>query len=254
MALFTDGPLSGMEDLTAQDTQLTNVANVEGIDVTQKILLAQDDLALELETLLRDYGRAEQAFWLKPRATIRNVAVTGPLKLWHTFHTLELVYRDAYSSQLNDRYGAKRDQFEEQARRAYERLLLLGIGIVWAPIPRAAEPQVISAEGNLADGTYYVMMAWTNERGEEGAPSAPTTITTAASTLLVQPPTAQEGCAGWNIYVGTDPPAMVLQNGSPIGAGQTWLQPDTLVTQGNAPGSGQRPSYLMPAPRMILRG
>jgi hypothetical protein len=36
MALFTDGPVAGMEDLMAQDTQLTNVANVEGIDVTQK--------------------------------------------------------------------------------------------------------------------------------------------------------------------------------------------------------------------------
>ena len=36
MALFTDGPISCIEDLTAQDSQLLNVASVEGIDMTQK--------------------------------------------------------------------------------------------------------------------------------------------------------------------------------------------------------------------------
>jgi hypothetical protein len=254
MALFTDGPVAGMEDLTAQDTQLSNVANVEGIDVTQKLILAQEELALELEMLLESGRRAEQVIWLAPQPGIGNVVVTPALKLWHTFRTLEMVYRDAYSNQLNDRYGAKRDQFQERAKWAYEKVLLLGLGMAWSPIPKAMEPQVVSAPGNLADGTYYVTVAWTNTVGEEGGPSGPTALTTTGSTLLVQPTGPPACAAGWNVYVGTDPGALSLQNGSPITVAQTWLQPDTIATGGRAAGTGQSPSYVMPAPRRILRG
>jgi len=254
MALFTDGPVSGMQDLTAQDTQLSNVASVEGMDVTQKLFLAQEDLGLEIATLLNGSRGAEQAFWLSAQPTIANVVVTPALKLWHTFRTLEMVYGDAYSSQLNDRYAAKRDQFHERANGAYERLLLLGIGIAWSPVPRAREPQVVSAAGGLAEGTYYVAMTWINAKSEEGAPSAPASIATTGSTLLVQPAAAPTCAAGWNVYVGTDTETLFRQNGSPIAAAQTWLQPNMMVTVGSAPGWGQSPNYLMPVPRMILRG
>ena len=47
------------------------------------------------------------------RRRSRQVVVTPPLKLWHTFRTLEMVYGDAYNSQLNDRYAGKRDEFHE---------------------------------------------------------------------------------------------------------------------------------------------
>jgi len=254
MALFTDGPVSSIEDLTAQDSQLQNVANVEGIDVTQKLFLAQEELALEIKTLLDASRGPEQAFWLAAQPTIENVAVTPALKLWHTFRALEMVYRDAYPNQLNARYLTKGNQFQERAKWAYEKLLLLGIGMVWSPVPRAAVPQVVSAPGSLADGTYYVTMAWTNTKGEEGAPSVPATITTSGSTLLVQPATPPAAAAGWNVYVGQDPASMAVQNGSPIATAQTWLQPNTVATGGRTPGTGQLPNYVLPAPRMILRG
>jgi len=198
MALFTDGLVSGMEDLTAQDTQLTSVANVEGIDVTQKLVLAQEELALELRTILNGSRSAEQAFGPSAQPNLSNVVVTPALKLWHTFRTLEMVYRDAYPNQLSERYAAKRDQFKERASWAYEKLLLLGIGIAWNPVPRANEPQVVGAAGSLADGTYYVAMAWINAKGEEGEPSAATAITIAGSTLLVQPGTRPTCAAGWS--------------------------------------------------------
>lgn len=253
MALFTDSPVSNMEDLTAQDTQLPIVANVEGIDVTQKLFLAQDELAQEITTLLNGRRPVEQ-LWLSAQPTIANVVVTPALKWWHTFLALEMVYRDAYSSQLNDRYAAKRDQFQQGASRAYDRLLLLGIGIAWSPVPRAGEPQVASAPGGLANGMYYVVTTWTNNKSEEGAPSVPTTITTAGSTLLVQPATPPACATGWNVYVGTDPGALSRQNGSAIAVAQTWQQPNTLATGGNGPGWGQSPNYLLALPRMILRG
>lgn len=253
MALFTDGLVSGLDDLTAQDTQLSNVANVEGIDVTQKLALAQEELALEIATLLSGARRAEEAFWLDA-PKIENVVVTPALKLWHTFRALEMVYGDAYSSQLNDRYAAKRDQFHARSGWAYERVLLMGIGIAWSPVPRPRQPQVVGAGGSLPDGTYYVSMTWVNGKGEEGAPSVPTIITTAGSTLLVEPAAPPACATGWNVYVGGDPDALSRQNLSATAVSHTWLQPNSITGSGSGPGWGQSPNCLMPMPRIILRG
>ena len=52
MALFTDGAFTSIEDLRGHDTQLLNVATVEGIDVTRKLALAQEELGIEVEGLL----------------------------------------------------------------------------------------------------------------------------------------------------------------------------------------------------------
>jgi len=258
MALFTDGPVSDIEDLTARDSQLLAVASVEGIDVTQKISLAQDEIALELSALLTKLSYVGQLFWVSPQPNIGSVVVTPALKMWHTLRTLELVYSDAYNSQLNDRYSGKRDQFGEMAKWAYDKLVDAGIGIASYPLPQAAVPQVITAvatppEIQLPDGTYYAAMSWTNSQGEEGACSAPTTITTSACTIAVQPGTAPPNATGWNVYVGTSGDSLSLQNDASIAAGETWLQPGALAA-GQAPGSGQAPSYVKPVPRMIQRG
>ncbi len=60
MALFTDGLMSGLEDLAAQDAQISTVASVEGIDVTQKMALAQEELGLEIITLLNGSRRTRR--------------------------------------------------------------------------------------------------------------------------------------------------------------------------------------------------
>src|ERR1051326_4705850 len=101
MALFTDGPVSGIDDLTAQDSQLLDVSQVENIDVTRKLILAQDELALELESLLKRLSYSERSSSYEGRPKITMVVVTPALKMWHTFHTLALIYTDAYNSQLN---------------------------------------------------------------------------------------------------------------------------------------------------------
>jgi hypothetical protein len=259
MALFTDGPASSMEDLTAQDSQLLDVASVEGIDLTQKQALAQEELALELNALLTRLSPADQLFRHAPDSNLGSVVVTPALKLWHTFRSLEMVYSDAYNSQLNDRYAGKRDQFHTSAKWAYEMLVAAGIGVASVPVPRAAIPTVTAAAAPppgipLPDGTYYVTVAWVNAGGEDGASAVPATIATTGSTLLVEPAGAPpKTAAGWNVYVGTGPDSMALQNGSPIAIGQTWLQP-AAVAAGRPPGPGQRPSYLKPVPRAIQRG
>jgi hypothetical protein len=259
MALFTDGTVSSMEDLTAQDSQLLDVASIEGIDVTQKLTLAQDELALELNALLTRLSYVDQLFWLAPQPNLGSVVVTPALKLWHTFRSLEMVYSDAYNSQLNDRYAGKRDQFHLRAKWAYEMLVAAGIGVASVPVPRAAIPAVTAAAAPppgtpLPDATYYVTVAWVNAAGEDGASALPATVATTGSSLLVQPAGAPPTtAAGWNVYVGAGPDSMARQNGSPIAIGQTWLQP-AAVAAGPPPGPGQRPSYLKPVPRVMQRG
>jgi len=259
MALFTDGPVSSILDLAAWDSQLLNVASTEGIDVTRKMALAQDQLALELTVLLGQLTYVAQVFWLAPQPDVGCVVVTPAIKLWHTFRSLELVYADAYNNQLNDRYAGIRDQFHEMAESAYERVIQIGLGIVGCPVAQPATPSLAAAlcpVGSLPlpDATYYVTMSWTNAQGQEGASAVPDAIATSAGTFLVEPGSPPPYATGWNVYAGTSPGTMSLQNMAPLAPGQTWLQPGTLSTTGRAPGSGQTASYIQPVPRMIERG
>jgi hypothetical protein len=255
MALFTDGPPATIEDLAAQDSQLLNVANGEGIDVTQKLALAQEELELELTAILNRMGTVDQMFWLTAAPNLKTVAVTPPLKLWHVFRTLEMVYADAYNSQLNDRYAGKREQYHERVRWARDKLVESGLGIVQVPVAKAATPTVTTAPGGIPDGTYYVTMAWTNAAGEEGNSAGPAVASTMSGTLAVQPSGgAPQNAAGWNVYIGTAPDSMVLQNATAIPLGGSWVQPNGIVTAGRNPGCGQKPNYIQPIPRVIGRG
>jgi hypothetical protein len=241
MALFTDGPVSSIEELTGCDSQLLSVATVEGIDVTKKLLLAQEELGIELETLLE-------------RRLVEKVVVTPSLRLWHAYRSLEMVYQDAYSSQLNDRYGNKRDEFRDLARWAMDRLIRLGVGLAEQPVPRAAPPQVMPTPGLVPDGTYYVTMSWVNAAGAEGACAELVSVITASSTFVVSPRRAPAVAVGWNVYAGTDPEHTIEQNTVPNPLGATWVQPEQLVTEGKRPGTGQAPDRLCRVARRISRG
>lgn len=138
MALFTDGLVSNMDDLSAQDSQLADVATAENIDVMQKLALAQQEVALGLETLLTGMSYPEQSLRYSPRLGLNRVVVTPALRLWHAYRALEMVYADAYNSQLNDRYAGKRDQFHSMANWAYDKLIRIGVG--WSTIPSPGPP------------------------------------------------------------------------------------------------------------------
>ena len=253
MALFTDGAVASIEDLRGHDTQLLNVATVEGIDVTRKLALAQEELSVEVEGLLRRLGRLGQMGWLNALPAIQQVVVTTPLKLWHIFRTLEMVYRDAYNSQLNDRYAGKRDEFHEMVKWAYDQVMQSGLGIATDPVEQAAMPVLQASAGGLADGAYFVAIAWTNAAGEEGGSSIPGMIEVSGSSFEVQT-TVPPNVKGWNVYSGTSPATMTMQNLPTLAPGQTWVQPDTLSTTGRPAGNGQAPTYLLAVPRTIQRG
>ncbi len=247
MALFTDGPPCSIDDLGALDSQLADVANVEGIDVTKKLKLAHEELAVEIESRL--------CFRVEQRPDLSAVVVTPPLKLWHAYRTLEMVYADAYNSQLNDRYAGRRDQFRARAGWSHEKLLQTGLGMVTIPMAKAAAPQASTVPGGpMPTGTYYLTMAWVNRSGEEGAAAAAVDVTTNGNTIAVQPGAKPANATGWNVFLGSDPAEMVQQNESPLAAEETWVQFVPPAVSGRKPGQGQAPNYLKPLPRMLQRG
>jgi hypothetical protein len=248
MALFTDGPASEMEDLTAQDSQVLDVASVEGIDLTRKLALAQEALTIDLEAVLRDGPRFPEG------QRLRHVVVTPALRLWHTYRTLEMVYGDAYYNQLNDRYANKRERFRELGKWAHERLILAGIGIAPRPVPRAETPQVGPAPGAVPSGTYYVTMAWLNSAGEEGASAVPATATIMAGGFAVTPKAAPAAAVGWNVYAGPAPDRMSRQNAAALAPLESWMQAAAVTESGSRPGQGQAPSWFHALPRILQRG
>jgi hypothetical protein len=242
MALFTDGPMNTIEDLRAQDSQLTEMASTEGIDLTRKLWLAHDQIAVDLERLLAG------------RYPLSNVVATLPLTLWHNYRSLEMAYTDACYSHLNERYMSKRDQFRDLAKWAYERLLELGIGIVALPIARALTPVLSPVPGFSHPGTYYVTMTWVNRSGEEGAPAVPDVIEIASGSISVMPKSAPPAATGWNVYVGPGPDDMVLQNEAPLEVNETWSPHGAVKHEGRGPGKGQPAGLLLAVPRVLPRG
>jgi hypothetical protein len=243
MALFTDGPVSSMEDLLGHDSQLMEVASVERIDVTKKLELAQEEISIELGSLLRKVSL---------EGGVERVVVTSALKLWHTFRALEMVYRDAYHSQLNDRYAGRRDEYHEVAKWARDKTIQGGVGLAADPIAKASMPTLRAVSGGLGDGTYYVGVSWTNAAGEEGACSDPAKISTAGSSFEVRHGDAPANASGWNVYVGYSPDVLLRQNGAELFLDAPWVENSFSI--GLAAGSGQKPTYLQPIARLIERG
>ena len=177
MALFTDAPISTLDQLAAQDTAVLDVASNEGIDASAKILLAQEELGVELTSAFSRsaFSRTSPSMWWPGSVAtslsvlqLPNIVVTPPLRLWHTFRTLALVYRDAYGNQLNDRYAAKWREYQDLAKWASAMLFQTGIGVVSSPIAVASSPEVDLLSGSQPATMYFARVAWLNSTGEEG--------------------------------------------------------------------------------------
>ncbi len=82
---------------------------------------------------------------------VSDVVVTRQMKRWHAVHTLEIVYRDAFNNQLNDRYQAKLKRIsrafgETRGSTTFQ----FGIGLVLIPIPQAQTAGVQHRRGNAS--------------------------------------------------------------------------------------------------------
>ena len=252
--LFTDNPAIAIEDLADYETAVLDTAHTEGINLTVKISLATNEVGLQLQS--RFTPLAANGNGTDPQLTLANIVITPPLRLWLLFHTLELVYRDAYFSQLNDRYQAKWNEYKDLSTSAAALLFQIGVGTVADPIPQAVHPKLSLVTGTLAPAKYFVEVSWKNVTGQEGGPSETTALDVpAGSALQVQALSPPPNAVSWNVYAGVTPDALTLQNTAPLTPGASWTAPSSgLTTTGQPPGTGQPPTYLSPAPKILLRG
>jgi len=262
MALFTDAPISTLDQLAAQDTAVLNVASTEGIDATAKLALAQTELGAELlaATSRSPFSPTSLLTWwpgmtLTSNVQLSSITVTPPLLMWHTFQTLELIYRDAYYNQLNDRYLGKLNAYKDLSKWAAGLLFQTGVGMVADTLPISQTPEVDVVSGTLPAGEYFVQVTWLNSSSGEGMPSPVSSASaTAQHSVQVTANNPPSNAVGWNVYAGTSVNSITLQDAVPINVGQVWVLPPTGLVSGVGPGTGQAPDYFCPLPRYLQRG
>ena len=254
MALFVDGPASTIEDLADQDTGMLGVAKTTGINVYAKLRLAQEEIKTDLELWLIKPRPTLEVLW-GPVLRVEQVVVTQPLKRWETLHALELFYRDAYFSDLVDRYQPKWQEYALLARNAREDFVGSGLGLVSDPVHRAQLPVLSFVSGPQSGGLLYASVAWVNAAGQEGAASEASSITVPDGNLMtVAAANPPANAVGFQVYAGPTLDAMVRQNNVLLPVGATYTYVPGQVIQGPLPGKGQAPDFVRPLVRTLLRG
>ncbi|MBN9658674.1 MAG: hypothetical protein J0H49_10890 [Acidobacteria bacterium] len=245
MALLVDGELTRLEDLKAQDSGVFDVASGEGLDLRAKLDLAAGEIQEEVDTFLdwEEQGRLEQ------------VVASVSLKRWHILKTLEAVYRDAYFSQLNDRYGQKWRHYESLAEEQKHRYFSSGVQLVARPVRR---PSLVSAqvvEGVAGAATYWLKATFLDSEGRESAPSAAVTVSSPVPhSLQVSVMAQEENATHWNLYAGTEEAGLGLQNAEPLPVGEVWMLPAAGLVDGRAPGNGQPTDFRVVRSGLLRRG
>jgi hypothetical protein len=250
MALFADGTLTTAEALRSYESAVLEVASTEGIDLGAKLELAHAEIGTELLAFL-----VRQEELRGNQREIDGVVATEPLKQWESLHALTLIYRDAYSSQLNDRHKGKWVEYARLAKLAGERLFEIGVGISRAPLHRAQAPQVTpSSGGGLAEGVYLVSAAWRNALGEFGAWSDPVEVVVeAGGGFEVVMQGHEPSAVGFAVGAGVPGEGMaLLEANAPVGLG--WLLGPGGLGQESIALPAQRPDYFVTSRRSLFRG
>jgi len=256
MALFTDEPINRSSELQAYETNILNVASTEGIDVTVKAALAQDELGTRLHLFLKRnrFNDAYAYYAMEPHIGLQNIAVIPALKRWHAYKTLALVYRDAYNNNLNDRYKGKWDEYETLAASTAADLFAGGVGIVSAPMAKASVPVLTTVAAGVTGTTYYAAVSWIGSIGQEGEASDVVQATSADGSTVQVSIVPGPGVRCWNLYAGSTPDGMTLQNISPMAVTGSWAYPASGLVAGRALPDGQLPDRWICDRRILQRG
>ena len=250
MALFVDGPVATLTDLRAYESSVLDMASTETIDLTVKLNIAHREANFEVSCFLARHG-------YNPPPDLGRVIATEPVLHFETLRALELIYRDAYNSQLNDRYLGKWKEYAELSRGAMTLLFDIGVGMSNAPMARASAPGVSTVPGGLLEGrTYFVSIAWQTPTGETGDWSSTQACFAPEMTLLsLTPPTpAPQGATGYFVYAGTSEDDMRRQNEVGIATGAAWTEPASGLRTDLAPIARQTPDWYVTNRRVLRRG
>lgn len=250
MPLFTDGNISSLADLRGYESSILNLAGAEGIDLASKLALAQREIALELTSFLLKRG----ALGLQRELT--NVIVTEPLLHAHTLGTLAMIYRDAFNSQLNDRYEGKWRQYTELSRRALKQLFEIGVGITATPVPKPQPPEASAMPGgNRPATTYFVRTACVGLTGTTGELSDLILVQANPGDLLrVKAAPLPPGAIGFVLYAGESEEVVARQNDAPLSDGSVWVSPAAGLRTDLPALLVQGPDYYVSNRQQLLRG
>jgi len=222
-----------------------DVANGEGIDLHAKLRVAQVEIEAEVESFLRWEDRGELA----------QVQVNAALCRWHTLKTLEAVYRDAYFSQLNDRYGERWRRYEGMAEAQERRYFDGGVAVVNTPVRRPERITVVVGDGAHEAATYWVQATFMDAGGRESAPSAVQVVSSPLPhTVMVSVPYARDGVTHWNLFAGLQEGEAGLQNAAPLALDETWTMPAEGIRGGRPAGNGQSVDAMVYRQGRLRRG
>lgn len=251
MPLLNEGPISQIEDLRAYESSVLDTASVEGVTLSPKFDMARRQIATEVLRFL--IAQLEPGETVTP-AMLNRVVVTDPLLRWHTLHALELFFRDVHHNQINDRYQAKWQAYEKEARAAQRLLFEVGVGLVSSPLLRPGAPVVESVPG-LVTPPVLIRASWLRG-GVESAPSDavlfdPGNGSFGPRVALTAPPA---GATGWNVFVGLPDESLQRQNTEPLPVDAAWEMPPAGLVEGPGVPVGQTPDRWVRQRRVFLRG
>jgi len=252
---LTDGSPNTTEDLRVYESAILDVAHLEMIDLEGKLGLATEEIAEDVLDFLLDHTGADPQAAVRRSRGVSDVVVTRQMKRWHAVHTLEILYRDAFNNQLNDRYQPKFREYRELSRNAREHAFHFGVGLALTLIPQAPLPVMSAVAGLIPQATYYARVSWVGASGQEGSPSEVTTYDAPAGSLpAVQMPDAPAVAKAFNVYLGLTPDGLALQNLTPVAVGQSFTLPETGLAAGRAPGDGQSADVYISGFWIMRRG
>ena len=223
--------------------------------MSAKLRVAWAEIGNELLEFLRKRAGGGESFSANAGLDLSGVVVTAAMKQWHTLRTLELIFQDVQSNQLNSRFETKWKEYQRRARWAEATLFNTGVGLVDEPIPRAEAPTLAVIAGATPGDSYLVQVAWTNSKGENGTPSFAASITVPTTGAIgVSTGGTPEGVTGFHVYAGGSSSAVTRQTSVPVAIGEQWVMPAEGLTAGAAPGEGQHPDWWLRNDRVLQRG
>jgi hypothetical protein len=254
--LLTDGNPNGTEDLRAYESAILSVANTEMIDLDIKLGLATEEVAQDvLDFLLNRSGGADPKAGTRRATGVSDVVVTRQLKRWHALHALEVVYRDTFNNQLNDRYKAKFFEYKKLTAQARMQTFQFGVGLVHQPLAVAKGPTFSFVAGPIEATTYFARVAWVSSAGTEGLASEVTTYDAPPGSVpVVQAFDPPVNAVGYHVYLGLSEGALVRQTASLISVGQFFTLPGGGLVEGIAAGDGQEADTYLTGTRLMRRG
>jgi hypothetical protein len=254
--LLTDGNPNTTEDLRAYESAILSVANTETIDLGVKLGLATEEITQDvLDFLLNRSGGSDPQAGSRRALGVSDVVVTRQMKRWHALHSLEVVYRDAFNNQLNDRYKAKFFEYKKLAASARLQTFQFGVGLVFSAIPMAERPTFGFEAGAFESITYFARVAWVSGSGQEGVASEVTTYDAPPGSVpVVTAVNAPGNAVGYHVYMGLSGDALVRQTGSVVAVGQAFTLPEGGLVSGIRPRDGQAADVFVSGNRVLRRG